>query len=283
MLELRKDIFADERDDNLKEIGKPTQRQDMIGHVTGNTAYFDDHKLAGLLHLKVRAQPASSRAHPPHRYSEAERMPGVRRVIRGADVPRNLNTLLSLLNFGKDDEPTLATDKVRYKGEPVVAIIAETRARGVRSARASVRVDYEPLPPVFDVEEALKPGAPVVNETYPKNTFEYHGKYDHQKLRFGDVEQAFAQADHVLEQRYQMSPIEHAPTETNGAIAAPETNGPLRRLHLRAGAVLLARHRGEDPRRRHPTSCISSAARSAAASAARSIRSPSRWRSSAPC
>ena len=53
MLELRKEIFADERDDNLKEIGKPTQRQDMIGHVTGNTTYFDDHKLAGLLHLKV--------------------------------------------------------------------------------------------------------------------------------------------------------------------------------------------------------------------------------------
>jgi CO/xanthine dehydrogenase Mo-binding subunit len=91
-------------------------------------------------------------------------------------------------------------------------------------ALTKVRVDYDPLTPVFDVEEALKPGAPVVNETYPKNTFEYHGKYDHQKLRFGDVEQAFAQADHVLEQRYQMSPIEHAPTETNGAIAAPEAN-----------------------------------------------------------
>ena len=57
MLELRKDIFADERDDNLKEIGKPTQRQDMIGHVTGNTAYFDDHKLAGMLHLKVLRSP----------------------------------------------------------------------------------------------------------------------------------------------------------------------------------------------------------------------------------
>jgi CO/xanthine dehydrogenase Mo-binding subunit len=150
-------------------------------------------------------------------------MPGVRRVIRGADVPRNLNTLLSLLNFGKDDEPSLATDKVRYKGEPIVAIVASTE-REAFEALAKVRVDYDPLTPVFDVEEALKSGAPVVNETYPKNTFEYHGKYDHQKLRFGDVEQAFAAADHVLEQRYQMSPIEHASTETNGTIAAPEAN-----------------------------------------------------------
>ena len=224
MLELRKEIFADERDDNLKEIGKPTQRQDMIGHVTGNTTFFDDHKLAGLLHLKVLRSPHHHARIRRIDTTEAERMPGVRRIIRGADVPRNLNTLLSLLNFGKDDEPSLATDKVRYKGEPIVAIVASTE-REAFEALQKVRVDYEQLTPVFDVEEALKPGAPVVNETYPKNTFEYHGKYDHQKLRFGDVEQAFAQADHVLEQRYQMSPIEHAPTETNGSIAAPETNG----------------------------------------------------------
>jgi CO/xanthine dehydrogenase Mo-binding subunit len=224
MLELRKEIFADERDDNLKEIGRPTQRQDMIGHVTGNTTYFDDHKLAGLLHLKVLRSPHHHARIRRIDTTEAEHMPGVRRIIRGTDVPRNLNTLLSLLNFGKDDEPSLATDKVRYKGEPIVAIVAASE-REAFEALAKVRVDYDPLNAVFDVEDALKPGAPVVNETYPKNTFEYHGKYDHQKLRFGDVEQAFAQADHVLEQRYQMSPIEHAPTETNGSIAAPETNG----------------------------------------------------------
>ena len=224
MLELRKDIFADERDDNLKEIGRPTQRQDMIGHVTGNTTFFDDHKVAGALHLKVLRSPHHHARIRRIDTSEAERAPGVRRVIRGADVPRNLNTLLSLLNFGKDDEPTLATDKVRYKGEPIIAVVANSE-REAFEALTKVRVDYDPLTPVFDVEEALKPGAPVVNETYPKNTFEYHGKYDHQKLRFGDVEQAFAQADHVLEQRYQMSPIEHASTETNGSIAAPETNG----------------------------------------------------------
>jgi CO/xanthine dehydrogenase Mo-binding subunit len=224
MLEVRKELFADERDDSLKEIGKPTQRQDMIGHVTGNTTFFDDHKLAGLLHLKVLRSPHHHARIRRIDAGEAERAPGVRRVIRGADVPRNLNTLLSLLNFGKDDEPSLATDKVRYKGEPIVAIVANSE-REAFEALAKVRVDYDPLTPVFDVEEALKPGAPVVNETYPRNTFEYHGKYDHQKLRFGDVEQAFAQADHVLEQRYQMSPIEHASTETNGSIAAPEANG----------------------------------------------------------
>jgi CO/xanthine dehydrogenase Mo-binding subunit len=224
MLELRKDIFADEREDDLKEIGRPTQRQDMIGHVTGNTTFFDDHKVAGALHLKVLRSPHHHARIRRIDTSEAERAPGVRRVIRGRDVPRNLNTLLSLLNFGKDDEPTLATEKVRYKGEPIVAVVASSE-REAFEALAKVRVDYDPLTPVFDVEDALKLGAPVVNEAYPKNTFEYHGKYDHQKLRFGDVEQGFAQADHVLEHRYQMSPIEHASTETNGSIAAPESNG----------------------------------------------------------
>src|ERR1700735_2821778 len=224
MLELRKDIFADERDDNLKEIGQPTQRQDMLGHVTATSVYFNDHKLQGMLHLKVLRSPHSHARIRRIDLSEAERSPGVRRIIRGTDVPRNLNTLLSLINFGKDDEPTLAVDKVRYKGEPVVAIVADS-PREAFEALAKVRVDYEPLPTVFDVEEAMKPGAPAINETYPKNTFTYHERYDHQNLRFGDIERGFAEADHIIEHRYQMSPIEHATTETNGSIAAPATNG----------------------------------------------------------
>ena len=223
MLEFRKDLFANERNDNLNEIGQPRQRQDMLGHVTGRTRYFDDHAFEGLLHLKVLRSPHHHARIRSIDVGAAERAPGVRRVLRGKDVPVNKNTLLSLINFGKDDEPSLAVDKVRYKGEPVVAVVADSEAAAY-AAIAKIRVDYEQLTPVFDVEEALKPGAPVVNETYPGNAFEYHDKYNHQKLRFGDVERAFAQADFIVEDRYQMSPIEHAPTETNGCIAAPETN-----------------------------------------------------------
>ena len=57
VVEFRKDLFADERDDNLNEVGKPTQRQDMLGHVTGRTKFFDDHAFDGLLHLKVLRSP----------------------------------------------------------------------------------------------------------------------------------------------------------------------------------------------------------------------------------
>ncbi|OJU04232.1 MAG: dehydrogenase [Rhizobium sp. 63-7] len=223
MIEFRKEYFADERDDNLNEIGKPTQRQDMLGHVTGRSPYFDDHLFDGLLHLKCLRSPHHHARIRSVDTSEAERMPGVKKVIRARDVPLNLNTLLSLMDFGLDDEPMLADKKVCYVGEPVVAVVAETE-RACFDAIAKIRVDYEVLPHVLDVEEAIKPGAPSVNPTYPTNTFLYHEKYDHQKLRFGDVEAALRQADHVVEGRYQMSPIEQAPTETCGAIAAPETN-----------------------------------------------------------
>ncbi|WP_108661835.1 xanthine dehydrogenase family protein molybdopterin-binding subunit [Acuticoccus kandeliae] len=222
-IEFRKEYFADERDDDLNEIGKPTQRQDMAGHVTGRSPFYDDHQFDGLTHIRcVRA---------PHHHARirrvdttaAERMPGVRRVITAKDVPHNMNTLLSLLDFGLDDEELIASQRVAYKGAPVAAVVADTE-RQAREACAAVRVDYEVLPHVLDVEEAIKPGAPSVNDAYPGNLFIYHGKYDHQKLRYGDVDAALRSADHVVEGRYQMSPIEQAPIETCGAIAAPETN-----------------------------------------------------------
>lgn len=224
MIDFRKDLFADERDDNLNEVGKPTRRQDILGHVTGRSPFFDDHLFDGLLHLRCVRSPHHAARVRRIDTTEAERMPGVVRILRGSDVPLNLNTLLSLLDFGIDDEPILSTDRARYKGEPVAAVLAETEAQA-RAAVKAVRVEWEPVPHVLDVEEAVKPGAPVVLDIYPTNKFVYHGKYDHQKLRFGDAEAAFREADHVVEGRYQMSPIEQAPIETCGAIAAPEQNG----------------------------------------------------------
>ncbi|WP_083660601.1 xanthine dehydrogenase family protein molybdopterin-binding subunit [Acuticoccus yangtzensis] len=224
-IEFRKEYFADERDDNLNEIGKPTQRQDMLGHVTGRSPFYDDHLFDGLCHIRCVRSPHHHARVRRIDVSEAERVPGVRRVILARDVPHNLNTLLSLMDFGLDDEPMLTPEgaEVRYRGEPVAAIVADTE-RIAREAVAKVRVDYEVLPHVLDVEEAVKPGAVAVNPAYPANKFVYHGKYDHQKLRYGDVEAGFRQADRVIEGRYQMSPIEQAPIETCGAIAAPETN-----------------------------------------------------------
>ncbi len=222
--EFRKEFFADERDENLNEIGKRIRRQDIEGHVTGRSPFYDDHLFDGLLHMRYVRSPHHHARIRRIDTSRAEGMRGVVRIITGADVPVNLNTLLALLDFGLDDEPVLSDKKVAYVGEPVAAVVAHTEAEA-RAAVKAVEVDWEVLPHVHDVEEALKPGAPTVCDVYPGNAFIYHGKYDHQKLRFGDVEAAFKSADHIVETRHQMSPIEQAPIETCGAISAPEQNG----------------------------------------------------------
>jgi len=146
--EMRKDLFADERDDNLNEIGKGTIRQDILGHVTGRSPYFDDHLFDGLLHLRCARSPHHHARIRSIDTSAAESMPGVRRIIRPEDVPHNVNTLLALIGLGRDDEALLQGKKVAYKGEAIVAVVAETE-RQARDAVAKVRIDYEVLPHVL--------------------------------------------------------------------------------------------------------------------------------------
>lgn len=90
-------------------------------------------------------------------------------------------------------------------------------------AASKVRLDLEELPAVFDVEEALRPGAPVLKH-WGTNYFVYEGHHC-RRVRFGDIEKGFAEADYVVEGCYQTKPIEHAPTETTGCIAKPEADG----------------------------------------------------------
>ena len=125
-VEFRKDLFANERDDSLEEIGKPTIRQDILGHVTGRSPFYDDHLFEGLLHVRCVRSPHHHARIRSIDASAAETMAGVVRLIWPRDIPHNINTLLSLINFGRDDEPLLAHTKVTYVGEPVLAIIANS-------------------------------------------------------------------------------------------------------------------------------------------------------------
>lgn len=218
-----KEFFADERPEGFKTIGVSEGRSDIQGHVTGRTQYYADRSFARMLHLKMVRSPHHHARILKVDLSEAEKVPGVVRILSSKDVPSNIYTILRLIQVEPNDEPVLAEGKVRYKGEQIFAVLAETAA-AAREAVAKVKIDYEILPAVFDVEEALKPGAPLVNEYHGQNYFIYEGHHC-RRVRFGDVERAFAQADHVLEEKYQSSPIEHAPTETTGCIVVPEAGG----------------------------------------------------------
>jgi CO/xanthine dehydrogenase Mo-binding subunit len=222
-MELRKSYFADERKDDLKEVGQSRQRFDAVGHVTGATAFFADRNFPGLLHLKMVRSPHHHARIRSIDTSVAAKHPGVVRILTAKDVPHNVYTILILIQIGPEDETVLATDKVRWKGEAIVAVLAETE-RAAQEAVAKVKVDYEILPAVFSIDEALKPGAPLVNEYHGQNYYGYDSG-ECRKVRYGDVDDGFRRADHILEQTYASSPIEHAPTETTGCIVAPEGNG----------------------------------------------------------
>jgi CO/xanthine dehydrogenase Mo-binding subunit len=153
-------------------------------------------------------------------------VPGVVKVLTHQDIPNNLYTPLKLIGVTPDDEPVLAEGKVRYLGEPICAVVAETET-AARAGAAEVEVEYEDLTPVFDVEEALAEGAPLVNEYHGRNYFTYEGHHC-RRVRLGDVAAGFASADHVFEWRYQSSPIEQAPVETTGCVVVPQPDGRLR-------------------------------------------------------
>jgi CO/xanthine dehydrogenase Mo-binding subunit len=218
-------FFAAERKDNHNTIGVSEQRTDIDGHVTGRTRYYADRQFPGMLHLKMVRSPFHHARILSIDTTVAEKMPGVKAVLTHRDVPANIYTILKLIQVEPDDEPVLAEGKVRFKGEAVVAVVAETEAEA-RAAVEKVEVEYQELDPVFDVEEALKPGAPLVNEYHGHNYFTYEGHHC-RRVRYGDVEKGFAAADFVMEERYESGPIEHAPVETTGCIVVPEANGRL--------------------------------------------------------
>ncbi len=223
-MERIKNFFAEERAEGFNAVGTSPARVDALGHVTGRTQYYADRSFPGMQHLVMVRSPHHHARIRSVDTSAARKMPGVNRILTHADVPKNVYTILCLIQVEPDDEPVLAVDKVRYLGEPVVAVIADSRSAALAAA-AAVKVDYEELTPVFDVEEALKPDAPLVNEYHGHNYFTYEGHHC-RRVRYGDVDKAFAGADIVFEeQRYQSSPIEHAPVETTGCIVVPEANG----------------------------------------------------------
>jgi len=207
---------------SLNVVGKSVARRDGMGHVTGKTVFVNDISFPDMLYLKMVRSPV------PHAnilnvdFSEAEKVPGFVRALTYKDVPKNIYTILTLIGVGPDEEYVLAEDKVRYIGEPIAAIIAESED-AVMEAVSQVRLELEELPAVFDVEEALKPGAPILKE-WGTNYFVYEGHHC-RRVRFGDIEKGFTEADYIIEDRYQTSPIEHAPSETTGCIAKPEADG----------------------------------------------------------
>ena len=194
-------------------IGKAVRRIDAPSKVSGRLRYAGDMTMPGMLHVQVLRSP-----HPHARIvsidtSAAEEMPGVESVITSADVPGEDG-------FGVfvNDQPVMARSKVRYVGEAVAAVAADDLLTAKR-ALAAIKVVYEPLLPVFDPDEAMRPGAPMLHNYAPGNVTK------HIPIRVGDVDKGFAESDLVVEETYSTQAIEHAYLEPEAGLAYLDHDG----------------------------------------------------------
>lgn len=209
----------------MAAIGQSFPRVDAYGKVTGQTLYSGDLERPDMLHMKILF------AGRPHARvlkidtSAAEALPGVVAIFTAKDVPVNeyglqIKDQPVLCGPGGTPPPSgVATDVVRFEGDQVAAIVAETEAIAAH-ARDLIRVEYEDLPGVFDPLEAMKPDAPLVHPERGDSNICVH-----YRIRKGDVEAAFAQADVIVEGEYRTPWQEHAYLQPEAGLAYLDDEG----------------------------------------------------------
>jgi CO/xanthine dehydrogenase Mo-binding subunit len=194
-------------------VGKSVPREDGVPKVTGQAVYAADIQMPGMLHGKVLLSTQPHALVKSIDTSDARRMPGVRAVLTAADIPGE-----NVYGIAFPDQQVLAGEKVRFVGEPV-ALVAADEPDQAEAAVRRIRVEYEPLPAVFDPLSALKPGAPAVHDG--------GNLVLHTKVRKGNVERGFAEADVVVEHIYQTQGQDHAPIEPENGVGWLEADGTL--------------------------------------------------------
>ena len=209
--------------DNL--IGASIPRIDGFEKATGSAVYAADMKMPGMLYARMLLSPHPHAKILSINIEKAKRVPGVKAVLVGSDLPYRIGLYMV-------DKPILAQTKVRYEGEPVAAV-AGTSEDAAIEAVSLIEVEYEPLKPVTDAREALKPDAPLVHEDlhtykYVKGVFfpvPHTNIANRFKLRKGDVEEGFRKSDRIIENEFYAPQVQHVPLETHATIAHWKPSG----------------------------------------------------------
>ncbi len=181
----------------MATVGQSLTRIDARGKVTGETRYGADLYERGMLHARVLRSTHAFADIAGIDTSAARALPGVAAVLTAADVPgTNKHGLIAR------DQEVLASKQVRYMGDAVALVVAETDAQA-RDALAAIRVDYRPLPPIHTMDEAMAPGAPRIHE--------YGNVMGGKRIRKGNAERALREdCDVVVEETFQTQTVDHA-------------------------------------------------------------------------
>jgi len=214
--------------DAFRVVGKVTPRKDGIARVTGAEIYTTDVALPRMLYARTVASPYAHARIKSIDTRAAEAMGAV--VITFKDIPSvRYNERIITVPWALHKDRYILAEKVRRMGEAVAAVAAETEELAEKAARAVV-VDYEPLPVVLDPHAALKPGAPQLYETVMYGEKEIpvvNNIACTREVSEGDVDKAFAEADVIVEGRFNTTKIYHAQMETKAVVCQPEPNGGL--------------------------------------------------------
>ncbi len=222
--------------DDVKEyrwIGKRTIRPDGVDKVTGRAAFGADYAMPDMLVGQMLRSPHAHARILSIDTSKAEAMPEVKAVITAADFPdippSEATKGTAPPNFRHLSQNMMARDKVLYEGHAVAAVAATSPA-AAKKALSLIAVKYEVLPHVIDVEEAMKPDAPVLHEDMFTGGVEPTPKKPSnvaKRLEFsiGDLEAGFKEADIVIEKRYTTKPVHQGYIEPHAVVAEVSEDG----------------------------------------------------------
>jgi CO/xanthine dehydrogenase Mo-binding subunit len=208
----------------VKAVGARLPRYDGVAHVTGRTQFVDDVRVPNMLWAKALRSPLHHAGIEQLDTKKAEAIKGVRAVVTWQDVPRLVYGHLEALGI-PGDEPLMAKDEVRYKGQPIAFVAAEDEETA-QAAVEAIEVDFDERPALFDVRKGADPDAPQAHQWgnwYPH----FEAEMDVRQIRKGDIDRAFDQADTIVKGVYRPAAIEQMPLETQVALAVPEPNGRL--------------------------------------------------------
>ena len=211
--------------DRLDYVGQRIPRKDGPAKATGRAEYTTDIHLPGMLVGRILRSPIPHARILNIDVSKAIGLKGVKAIVTAKDTPGIKHGFVETPRYPPDQYP-LATDKVRFVGEEIAAVAA-TDPYAAQEALELIEVEYEPLPPVFDPEEAMKPGAPEIHPTHPKVREPYANVAGKTETEWGDVAAGFSQSHYVRQDRFESHLRTHGYLEPQITVASFEPGGKL--------------------------------------------------------